>query len=125
MSLRGTWYAKLWRRLAAGRRAVLGVWCYLGAGVLCVMLAAFSDAATATRIGSVCHWCGVDVYRRESACDALSSDAIHASVRQLIHDRVATVIVEDSVGAGVEEEVRGSAGCEYGDVARVGFALRR
>ncbi len=51
MSLPGPWYTKPWRRLASGRRAVLGVWCYLGAAVLCVMLAAFSDAATATRIG--------------------------------------------------------------------------
>ena len=71
------------------------------------------------------HGCGLGVHRRESARVALSSDAIHASVRQLIQARVATVIVEDSVGAGVEDEARGSAGCEYGDVARVGFALRR
>ncbi|MEP7045119.1 MAG: hypothetical protein ABI949_00490 [Ilumatobacteraceae bacterium] len=51
MSVPGPWYTKPWDKLASGRRAVLGVWCYLGAAVLSLTLAAFSDAASSTRIG--------------------------------------------------------------------------
>ena len=125
MSLPGPWYTKPWRRLASGRRAGLGGWCYLGAAMLSLMLAAFSDAATATRIG----WAVIGAVWMPIGASLLatlrSSDPLHATGPHLIHARVATIIVEDSVGAGVEEEARSSAGCEYGDVARVGFPLRR
>ena len=51
MSQPGPWYTKPWRKLASGRRAVLGVWCYLGAAVVSLTLAGVSHAGTATRAG--------------------------------------------------------------------------
>jgi hypothetical protein len=51
MAVPAPWYTKPWRRLASGRRAVLGVWCYLIAAVASLTMAAVSHAAATTRAG--------------------------------------------------------------------------
>lgn len=51
MSSSTPWFTRPWRKLASGRRAVLGVWCYLIAAVTSLTLAAGSHAGAATRAG--------------------------------------------------------------------------
>ena len=45
------WYTRRWRKLASGRRAVLGVWCYLTCAAVSLIVAALSHADAATRVG--------------------------------------------------------------------------
>ena len=53
MSVVGPWYTRPWRKLASGRRAVLGVWCYLSCAAVSFIVAALSHAGAATRVGWV------------------------------------------------------------------------